>query len=98
MPHSTHLLQPLDVGIFGPLAHYYSQLLEETLSSLPLARGISKADFWLLFSQAWEKIITPKNITSVFQTAGIYPYSLPKVIEKLPEKSPNLELQNTPMV
>jgi hypothetical protein len=23
-PHSTHLLQPLDVGLFAPLQHHYS--------------------------------------------------------------------------
>jgi hypothetical protein len=24
-PYSTHKLQPLDVGYFGPLQHYYSE-------------------------------------------------------------------------
>jgi len=28
-PHSTHRLQPLDVGSFAPLAIFYSQLLEQ---------------------------------------------------------------------
>ncbi|PNS20972.1 Cell wall biosynthesis/cell cycle regulator smi1 [Sphaceloma murrayae] len=28
-PHSTHTLQPLDVGCLAPLATYYSQLLEQ---------------------------------------------------------------------
>lgn len=27
--HSTHLLQPLDVGLFGPLAQAYSNSLDE---------------------------------------------------------------------
>jgi hypothetical protein len=30
-PHSTHRLQPLDVGCFGPLASYYSTFLAEWL-------------------------------------------------------------------
>jgi hypothetical protein len=28
-PHSTHRLQPLDIGLFSPLANYYSQELNE---------------------------------------------------------------------
>jgi hypothetical protein len=28
-PHSTHRLQPLDVGVFAPLASYYSQALDD---------------------------------------------------------------------
>ncbi|PWW77961.1 CENP-B protein [Tuber magnatum] len=27
--HSTHLLQPLDVGLFGPLQHFYSMGLDK---------------------------------------------------------------------
>jgi hypothetical protein len=27
--HSTHLLQPLDVGIFSPLQHYYSKAVND---------------------------------------------------------------------
>jgi hypothetical protein len=28
-PHTTHLLQPLDVGIFGPLSKAYSRILDD---------------------------------------------------------------------
>ena len=27
-PHSTHLLQPLDVGLFGPLQHAYPEEID----------------------------------------------------------------------
>ena len=27
--HTTHLLQPLDVGVFGPLKHVWSKILKE---------------------------------------------------------------------
>ena len=27
-PHATHFLQPLDVSVFGPLKHAYSDLLQ----------------------------------------------------------------------
>ena len=30
-PHSTHKLQPLDVGLFAPIAQYYGQELMKCL-------------------------------------------------------------------
>jgi len=30
-PHSTHLLQPLDVGLFGPLQYYYSSAVDKVI-------------------------------------------------------------------
>jgi hypothetical protein len=41
-PHSTHRLQPLDVAIFGPLAIYYSQ--EVNQYSRYEGRGVSKRE------------------------------------------------------
>jgi hypothetical protein len=32
-PHSIHRLQPLDVGLFSPLATYYSQEIDDLLAS-----------------------------------------------------------------
>ena len=29
--HTTHILQPLDVGLFGPLQSYYGRRVEENL-------------------------------------------------------------------
>lgn len=42
-PHSIHLLQPLDVGLFGPLQHYYSTILDKAAESGDL--GINKGIF-----------------------------------------------------
>ena len=43
-PHSTHLLQPLDVGLFGPLQKHYGSVLDEWLSESNL--GIHKGTFY----------------------------------------------------
>ncbi|HEX3643230.1 MAG TPA: hypothetical protein VHV10_18250 [Ktedonobacteraceae bacterium] len=84
-PHSTHLLQPLDVGLFGPLARFYSQQLEQKLSQLPLAGSINKSDFWLLFSAAWAQAATQSNVTSAFAKAGLFPFKPRAVLSQLPE-------------
>ena len=30
-PHTTHILQPLDVGLFGPLQYFYSKGVEDLM-------------------------------------------------------------------
>lgn len=42
IPHTTHLVQPLNVSLFGPLQHYYSQHLQE---SLRVGDSVGKGDF-----------------------------------------------------
>jgi hypothetical protein len=84
--HSTHIMQPLDVGCFGPLSQAYSKALEEMQSSLPLASGITQADFWRLFEHSWVVSFTEKNIISSFEATGLYPFSPEKVLNKIPER------------
>ena len=49
--HSTHDLQPLDVGIFGPYATYYGQEVDiETRKSHGLL-NVGKFNFWPLFEK-----------------------------------------------
>ena len=42
-PHSTHRLQPLDVGVFGPLAKVYKRHLHDSV--LYGALSITKQEF-----------------------------------------------------
>ena len=44
-PHTTHRLQPLDVGLFSPLANYYTQGLNELIFNNLNAIGITKRSF-----------------------------------------------------
>ncbi|RPB06567.1 DDE-domain-containing protein [Morchella conica CCBAS932] len=44
-PHSTHLLQPLDVGLFGPLQRHYSNTLDEAMESSDGDTEINKGTF-----------------------------------------------------
>jgi DDE superfamily endonuclease len=51
-PHSTHRLQPLDIGIFSPLATYYSQAINRLLLESQGLVRLTKPDFWPLFYEA----------------------------------------------
>ena len=69
--HTSHLLQPLDVGLFSPLAHFYKREIEITRSQG--IRGIEREDFLRVFEAAREKAFTLSNITSAWRKSGIEP-------------------------
>ncbi len=48
-PHSTHTLQPLDIGLFGPLAAAYKQELQKLFYKGQGLTSITKRDFFRLF-------------------------------------------------
>lgn len=101
-PHSTHRLQPLDVGIFGPLGSAYSNEIDQLCQSSKGFSRITKSSFWQLFRAAWESALTKKNIQSAFASPGIHPYNPPKVLNILNNRTPspissdNEDKQKTP--
>jgi len=88
-PHSTHRLQPLDVGIFGPLANAYSNEIDQVIQSSRGFSRITKSSFWRLFHAAWELSLSKKNIRSAFASPGIHPLNPPKILNVLINKTPS---------
>ena len=84
-PHSTHRLQPLDVGIFAPLASYYSQALDDLVRKSEGHTSISKRDFFSLFWPAFEAAFTKENIASAWSKSGIWPFDPQKVLKSFTE-------------
>jgi hypothetical protein len=80
-PHSSHLLQPLDFGCFGPLKRAYGQEIEH-LMRRNIAH-ISKATFFTAFYAAHQAAITESNIKGGFRGAGLAPFDPENVISKL---------------
>jgi len=71
LSHTSHLLQPLDVGVFGPLKHMYRKLVEEIIATSN--NYIDKEDFLSLYPSACKKIFTRENICSSFIRTGLKP-------------------------
>ena len=65
--HTMHMLQPLDVGIFGPLAQYYGQLVKDHIC---YGFDVLKQEYteWIL--QACKKANSESNILSAFKKTG----------------------------
>jgi hypothetical protein len=70
-PHSSHLLQPLDVGVFGPLKHAMSLQLSR-LYETEISR-LQKIEWLEHYIQARLAAIIEQNILSGWRGAGIFP-------------------------
>ena len=78
-PNTTHLSQPLDKGIFGPLKIRYSQFCHEYLAQNP-GKVLSRFSFSSLFKKAWVQALTMVNVQSGFETTGVYPLDRSKIM------------------
>ena len=58
--HLSHLLQPLNVGCFGPLKKAYGDKVNELIRNW--INHVTKQEFLLCFKAAYKKIITASNI------------------------------------
>lgn len=73
-PHTSHWLQPLDKGVFGPLKKHFNVTCSEFMAESP-SNVIVKATFAKVFTTAWQKAITPENIKQGFKVTGIFPFN-----------------------
>jgi DDE superfamily endonuclease len=80
-PHSSHLLQPLDVGCFGPLKQAYGRQIEDLMRAH--INHVSKLEFLCAFREAFFASITEKNVQGGFVGAGLVPYDPERVLSKL---------------
>lgn len=98
--HTSHKLQPLDVGCFGPLKVAYSQQLETLIRSF--VTHVDKPLFLESFHNAFKAAITPQNIEGGFRGSGIVPFNPAAVISTLdtkvvtPRESPGPETRSSP--
>ncbi|MFL6546931.1 MAG: hypothetical protein ACJ8LM_17345 [Candidatus Udaeobacter sp.] len=81
--HSTHRLQPLDVGLFRPLANFYSQELNTWIHTTQGLCRISKREFFSIFWPAFQRAFTPQNILSSWEKTGLQPFNPEKVLHQI---------------
>ncbi len=83
--HTTHLLQPLDVGVFAPLATAYKAHVQR-ITRLGASYSIDKTDFLEIYQQARHEAITPLNIRKSWTATGLLPFSPALVLQHFPPK------------
>ena len=83
--HTSHQLQPLDVGVYGPHGRQYaagvSRLLELGIDK------IQRAEFLRELMKSRETTIQPKQIRAGWNFAGIVPWNPSKVLNRLPRRA-----------
>jgi hypothetical protein len=79
--HSSHLLQPLDIGCFSVLKRSYGNLIEQRMRVG--INHIDKLDFLTAFPQARAEAYKSTTIQSAFAAAGLVPYNPDRVISQL---------------
>lgn len=72
-PHCTHKLQPLDVGILGPLQSKFSENIDTFVTQN--GYGIGKREFIEEYIDAHGEAITVDLIRSAFKHCGISPFN-----------------------
>jgi hypothetical protein len=79
--HSSHILQPLDVGCFAILKRYYGEAVAEVMRSG--INHIDKTDFLMLYRPTRLRTFTADNIRSSFKATGLVPYNSEYVLTQL---------------
>ena len=92
--HTSHKLQPCDVGIFGPLKIAYREEVE------PLYRGgsnmIGKQHFTVLYDRARRKAMTSWNIISRWSKMGLRPFNPERVLKDI--QKPDMAKHCSPLI
>ena len=79
--HSSHLLQPLDIGCFSVLKRAYSKEIESDIRAG--VNSISKLDFLEAYPIARAQSYKAETIKNSFAAAGLVPFNPKTVIETL---------------
>jgi hypothetical protein len=81
--HTSHKLQPCDVGVFAPLKAAYRDEADR------LFRGgvntVGKEHFTSLYSPAREKAFTNRNIIAAWAASGLFPFNPDRVLRATPK-------------
>jgi hypothetical protein len=80
-PHSSHLLQPLDNGVFNVFKHWHSEAIEAAT-----AIGIDKfqKDDFSGIHEIRAKTFKSSTIKSGFDLTGLWPFDSDRIIDELP--------------
>ena len=70
--HSSHLLQPLDLSLFGPLKRGWVRACAAFNHIASMV--VNQRNFARIFNVAWHSSNTPEVIRGGFRQAGIYPF------------------------
>jgi DDE superfamily endonuclease len=84
--HTTHLLQPLDVGVFQPLKQHHQNIMAEQIRFGGM--NYTKSDFFDAFQEIRDQTMKKRTIIHSWEKAGLWPFNPKLVLSKLKEMAP----------
>ena len=73
-PHTSHVSQPLDVGVYSPLKSHWRAACHHYIQTNP-GKVVTKYQVSTLLHEAWMKTMKPSNICAGFKECGVYPFN-----------------------
>jgi hypothetical protein len=92
--HLTHVLQPLDVGIFHPYKHWHKAAVHRVIRSLDFEYNTSS--FIRDLPEIRSNTFKEQTIIHAFQNSGVWPVDMNIAIQKLQKYSKPTLLPQTP--
>jgi hypothetical protein len=72
-PHTTHKLQPLDVGVFGPFQRAWADRCDEVVEDT--GEEIPREDFVKEYMDVRARTFSANTISQAFKKCGIHPFN-----------------------
>ncbi|KAI9041891.1 uncharacterized protein KD926_006437 [Aspergillus affinis] len=92
-PHSSHLLQPLDIGVFHAYKHHHAEAVSN--ATYAGCGKFTKTDFLHALSTIRKKTFKNTTIRHAFRLAGLVPWKPAVVLANLPEIRPSTPSSTT---
>ena len=93
--HTTHLLQPLDVGVFQPLKHWHLEAVNKAVQQGD--ETYTKVEFLNAFNTFRPKAFKASTIRSAWKRTGLILYNPGLVIDKIRKAHPPACTQGAPL-
>ena len=85
-PHTTHVLQPLNVSLFAPLATAYKANIR-SITQLGASYSVDKVNFLEQYQKARVSAFTILNIRKAWEKTGLVPYNPALILDQFPTSS-----------
>jgi len=79
LSHSSHILQPLDLGTFAPLKAHYRKCIMD-LAQYDDAVAVKKCRFVNCYQQAREEIFNSRYLRVCWKAVGLFPWNPQKAL------------------
>ena len=91
-PNSTHILQPLDVGLYGPMKAHWRSILRDLKERDPSAKPVNKVVFPGMLKQLVEKVDSQQLLPKAFEKCGMFPINCERPSQRIPDRSSSVQV------